>query len=73
MPVIEACPVLLDPVDTDFQPLPNQMLVAATDCTVYALDYKVPVHCLLTVKKMAAEDESEGFVLVCVRVVPVKR
>lgn len=44
------------------------MLVAAGYSAVDALYYKVPVHRLLTVEKMAAEDETKGLVLLRVGV-----
>jgi hypothetical protein len=66
MPMVKSRSILLYPVYTDLQCFVKESIAGSVASAIYRFDQKVPVHCLLAIKKMATENESEGLILACV-------
>lgn len=69
MPMVESRSILLYPIYTDLERFVKETIAGYVASAMYCFDQKMPVHCLLAVKEMTAENKSEGLILVCVWVV----
>lgn len=56
--------ILLYPVYTNLERFVKETIADSFTPTVYCFDQKMPVHCLLTVKKMTTENKSKGLILI---------
>lgn len=66
--MVESHSILLYPIYTDLERFLKETITGSAALAMYCFHQKMPVHCLLTVKEMTAENKSEGLVLVCVLV-----